>query len=211
MCYNDISRKSKRKIWNVNEMDKRELRKEILARRNALSQQECQEKSKVIVAEVIELEMFKKSNKVLLYAPIRNEVETKEICCEAKWLQKEVYYPRVMGTEMKFYRVDETTEYEISKYGIREPKPESTVSFEPMQDDVILVIMPGAVFDRDGNRIGYGGGYYDKFLSWLEAKVSYEQMYKIAVAYECQIVALGVIEKEEHDVIADCIITEGTN
>ncbi len=192
-------------------MDKRKMRKDILARRNALSQQECLEKSKVIVAKLKELEEFKRSNKVLLYAPIRNEVETEEICEAAKRKGKAIYYPRVLGKEMKFYCIDETTEFEISTYGIREPKPESTRLFEPKTEDEVLVIVPGVAFDREGNRIGYGGGYYDKYLKWLETVVSKEQIYKVAVAYECQIIESGMIENEAHDVQMDYVITEERN
>lgn len=189
-------------------MDKKELRKEILTRRKNLSKQECYEKSKAIAEKVLRLEVFKTCNKILLYEPIRNEVETKEIAQEAKLLKKEIFYPRVLGEKMEFYRVDETTEFETSTFGILEPKPESTSSLVPKEEDVILVLMPGAVFDREGNRIGYGGGYYDKYLHWLESVVAPEQIYKVAVAYECQLVEEGQIVKEPHDMVADYIITE---
>ena len=97
---------------------------------------------------------------------------------------------------------------EISSYGIKEPKPESTTVYMPKEEDMILVVLPGAVFDRDGNRIGYGGGYYDKYLCWLESKVSPERIYKVALAYECQMVDVAVIENEPHDIKVDCVITE---
>ena len=189
-------------------MDKKELRKEILARRKSLSKQECCEKSKAIAEKVMQLETFKKSNKVLIYAPIRNEVETKQIAQEAWLLNKEIFYPRVLDKEMEFYCVDESTEFETGAYGILEPKPESTVVYVPSEDDEIFVLMPGAVFDRAGNRIGYGGGYYDKYLRWLESVVSPEQICKVAVAYECQMVEEGQIAKEPHDMRVDYIITE---
>lgn len=189
-------------------MDKTGLRKEALARRTALSKEECCEKSRAIAETVIQLENFKKCNKVLLYAPIRNEVETKEVVQEARVLKKEIYYPRVLGKEMEFYRVDEMTEFETSAYGIWEPKPESSVALVPKKEDEILVLMPGAVFDKAGNRIGYGGGYYDKYLCWLESMVSPEQICKVAVAYECQMVEEGQIVKEPHDMCVDYIVTE---
>ena len=140
-------------------MSKKELRKEVLEKRSRFSEQERCAKSRVIAQKVMELDAFQKSDKVLLYAPIRNEVETEDLYCKAKELQKDIYYPKVIGTEMEFYRRDETTEMELSKYGILEPKPESTVVYVPEDEDTILVVIPGAVFDRAGNRIGYGGGY----------------------------------------------------
>ena len=195
-------------VYRLKEMNKKDLRKERLVRRGALSKQMRYEKSKVIAERVTQLEPFKMSNKVLLYAPIRNEVETEEIYCIAKELQKDIYYPRVIGTEMEFYRMDETTELELSKYGILEPKPESTVVYVPDDEDTIFVVLPGAVFDRDGNRIGYGGGYYDKYLHWLGDQVPPKQICKVAVAYECQLVESGLIEKEIHDIRMDYVITE---
>ena len=189
-------------------MKKKELRKEILARRNALSVQEREEKSIQIAHKVIHLEEFKKSNKILLYAPIRSEVETAKIYMEARRLCKDVYYPRVIGNEMEFYFVDETTEFETSVYGIREPKIEVEKQFVPDAQDKIFILMPGAVFDTAGNRIGYGGGYYDKYLQWLASVISLENVCKVAVAFECQLVELDRIEHELHDVQADFIVTE---
>lgn len=189
-------------------MNKKELRKEILARRNALSPEERQEKSAQIASKVIALEEFRKSNKILLYAPIRSEVETEEIYKEAQRLSKDVYYPKVLGAEMEFYLDDSMTEFETGAFGIREPKPESTLAFIPKEEDKIFVLFPGAVFDDEGNRIGYGGGYYDKYLQWLLENVSEENICKVAVAYACQVVEMGRIEKEPHDVQMDYVVTE---
>ena len=119
-----------------------------------------------------------------------------------------LYYPRVMGSEMNFYLLDEGTEMEVGSFGIREPKPESTVGYKPSEGDKVFVIMPGAAFDKEGNRIGYGGGYYDKYLHWLASMISNENIYKVAVAYECQLVENGLIERKPHDVKVDGIVTE---
>ena len=188
--------------------NKKELRKEILARRNALSLQERAEKSTHIASKVIALEKFQKSNKILLYAPIRSEVETDAIDLEARKLGKAVYYPRVLGSEMEFYLVDETTTLEQSSYGIREPKLEPAKQFIPNAQDEIFVLMPGAVFDEAGNRIGYGGGYYDKYLEWLVSVVSTKQICKVAVGFDCQMVETGRIVSEVHDIRVDYIVTE---
>jgi 5-formyltetrahydrofolate cyclo-ligase len=135
-------------------------------------------------------------------------VETEKIYRSARLLSKDVYYPRVQGKEMEFYLVNETTEYEMSRYGIKEPKPESTIAYEPKVSDRVFVVIPGAAFDREGNRIGYGGGYYDKYLHWLKGRLPSEQICKVAVAYECQMVETGNIEKELYDVQMDYILTE---
>ena len=189
-------------------MNKKELRKEILAHRDGLSQKERHEKSVQIVTSVLELEELKNANKILLYASMRSEVQTDDICYKAKLLGKEIYYPRVQGNEMKFYSVDEGEAFEVSTFGVREPKMELAKVFLPKEEDVIFVLMPGVVFDQKGNRIGYGGGYYDKYLHWLEQMVESENICKAAVAYECQMVDVGRIDREEHDVRPDYIVTE---
>lgn len=71
------------------------------------------------------------------------------------------------------------------------------------QEAHILMILPGAVFDRKGNRIGYGGGFYDRFLARIEQTV-----YKLAIAFECQVIESDSIPLEPHDVQVDTIITE---
>jgi len=106
------------------------------------------------------------------------------------------------------------TDFESGCWGIREPKLEVCKKYVPNPDEKICVIMPGAVFDEEGNRIGYGGGYYDKYLQRLfqkrediDVQVVLE-IYKIALAFECQIVEANLIQREEHDVKIDCIISE---
>lgn len=189
-------------------MDKKELRKEFLVRRNALSQIERREKSEQIAKRVIEIEEFRNANVLLLYQAIRSEVETDQIFEAANQFGKRVYYPRVIGDKMEFYLADSTTEYEISKLGIREPKIVDEKCYMPKAEDIVLVLMPGAVYDKVGNRIGYGGGYYDKYLHGLMEVATVEGVCKIGLAYECQLVENGVIERELHDVNADYIVTE---
>ena len=189
-------------------MEKKMLRKEVLARRNGMPEQERVEKSFQIAQRVTAFEEFINSRIVLLYEAIRSEVETCEIYSEAKRLKKEIYYPRVLGEQMEFYRVDDTTEFDISPFGIKEPKPESTKAYQPKQEDAIFVVMPGVAFDKAGNRIGYGGGYYDKYICNLAARLPQENICKVAVIYECQLVEEGFIPKESHDVQVDYIVTE---
>ncbi len=189
-------------------MDKRELRKTILELRGALSLKERHDKSICIAQQVMELECFKKCNKLLLYMPVRSEVETQEINLVAQRCGKKVYYPRVNGKQMEFYLINENTEFDISILGIKEPKPETTIPLELDEEDVVLAIIPGVVFDGAGNRIGYGGGYYDKYLQRLADGNLHKNICMVAVAYDCQMVEDGMIEREPHDVRVDYIMTE---
>lgn len=189
-------------------VDKKELRKEFIAKRNALSIENQYKKSEAISKRLIALKEFRDANKILMYTNIRSEVITTDIYEEALLLRKDIYYPRVQGDTMEFYQVNDTTEFDVSRFGIREPLPESTKRYEPEEKGVIFVLMPGAVFDRRGNRIGYGGGYYDKYLEWLCQQVKKENVIKVAVAFACQVVEDGILMKEEHDVCVDYVVTE---
>lgn len=189
-------------------ISKKELRKEILARRDALSSEERQQKSTLICKQVIEQKEFQTADKVLLFASFKSEVDTIDIFKEARRLRKDIYYPRVIGKEMEFYEVYTQEELREGYRGIREPEANPCRKISLHADDRIFVLMPGVAFDESGNRIGYGGGYYDKFLQQLELRLSQKNIYKIAIAYECQIVEVGMIENEEHDVKPDFIITE---
>ncbi len=189
-------------------ISKKELRKEILARRDALSEKERKEKSARISKQVIGQMAFQNATKVLLFSSFKSEVDTEDVFREAKRLNKDIYYPRILDKEMEFYFVNETTEFEISSFGVKEPKADERKRFVASVEDKIFVLMPGVVFDEKRNRIGYGGGYYDKYLQRLEEKLPSKNICKVAVAFECQMVENGSIESEIHDIKPDYIITE---
>ena len=187
---------------------KKELRKEIRSLRDALSQEERREKSDQISRKVIKMQEFQEADVVLLYSAIKSEVETNLIYEEAKLLGKNIYYPRVIGNVMEFYLVDESTEFEISRFGVREPKADAFRRYLPKEHEKIFVLVPGIAFDEVGNRIGYGGGYYDKYLHWLANEVAIDNICKVSVAYECQLVEQGRIESEVYDVKMDYVVIE---
>lgn len=99
---------------------------------------------------------------------------------------------------MEFYLVSTYEQLEEGCFGIREPK-DFCERINSVSKDAV-VIMPGVAFDRNGNRIGYGKGFYDKYFG------NYPEVYKIAIAYEIQIV--DEIFADKYDVKADCVITE---
>lgn len=187
---------------------KRELRNEILQIRDSLTSEERLRKNQQIVKRVIEQKAFQEADKLLLFASYKSEVDTAEIFNAAQGLNKDLYYPKVVDKEMEFYRICCEDELLKGYRGIREPEINVDRRFILNLQEKILVIMPGAVFDEDGNRIGYGGGYYDKYLQQLETKIEKENICKMAIAFECQMVKTGVIETEAHDVKLDYIITE---
>ena len=187
---------------------KKQLRQEILQKRDALSLVERKEKSRQISERVIQHPAFLDADKILLYASFRSEVDTKAIFQTALEMKKQVYFPKVIGKEMEFYQVRKEDELLEGYCGILEPKTEEKRLFLPQSEDKVFVLMPAAVVDRKGGRIGYGGGYYDKYLQQLEYRVKKGNLYKLAAVFSCQLVDDDIIPKERYDVSPDEIMTE---
>jgi len=191
-------------------LSKKELRKKILALRDGLSLEERQEKSKIIQEKVMMQEGFLESDILLLFASYKSEVATEELFWKALQMGKKIYYPKVLGDYMEFFRVESKEDFVEGFRGILEPKATETKRYVPCKEDKVCIIMPGAVFDTEGNRIGYGGGYYDKYLQFLN-ECEVKSIVKMAVAYSCQMVEAGEIQREEHDAAVDVIITDNTS
>ena len=133
---------------------------------------------------------------------------------------KQVYVPRVEGTELEFYQIHSDSELEVGYKGIREPKADASKRFRLEEGDSILIIVPGAVFDKRGNRIGYGGGFYDRYLSRIQNSLlninedaensgaSKTRIWTVALAFSCQIVQEEMVFMESHDIQINDIITE---
>lgn len=177
---------------------KKELRAKILKKRQELSKEEITERSSRITKRITGLDVYKEAEKLLVYMDFRGEVATGELICESWKAGKEVYVPRVAGKEMEFYQIHSFEDLEKGAYGILEPKKEC----QPLKEDgkKVLAILPGSVFDEKKNRIGYGGGFYDRYFE------DRKDIIRIAVAYEMQIV--DEIETEAFDLPADYVVTE---
>ncbi|MFH1641393.1 MAG: 5-formyltetrahydrofolate cyclo-ligase [Nanoarchaeota archaeon] len=170
---------------------KSRIRKEILCKRTA-----DKAKSELIKQKLLSLGEYKKARKIMAYVSFGTEVDTHSIIKEAL-KEKIVAVPKIKGWEMIPCRIDDFSELNFkNRYGILEPD-----DFKKKMDDVDLVIVPGVAFDKEGNRIGYGGGYYDTFLKNSKAK-------KIGIAFDMQIV--DKIPAEKHDIKVDKIVTEST-
>ncbi|MCB7303265.1 5-formyltetrahydrofolate cyclo-ligase [Bariatricus massiliensis] len=180
---------------------KKEIRLAVLKARRNLSQQETMEKSSHICESVVSHPWFQKAKTVLLYMDYNREVMTGQIIERAWELGKCVGVPKVHGKTMEYYRIESFEDLEEGAYGIREPRKECPrIQTEGAKRGDILAVMPGVAFDSERNRIGYGGGYYDKYF---EKK---DNINKMAVAFELQMVPC--IDAEEFDLKPDCIVTE---
>ncbi len=199
-------------------MEKSQLRKEIRKIRDSIPLEDRIENSKKIAERIIMCPQFQEAKEILLFASFGSEVDTKPLFYAAIEHRKKVYFPKVIEQNMVFYQVEKWTELADGYQGIKEPKENEALRFqyEKAEDrkavletpPKIFILMPGLVFDRRGNRIGYGGGFYDKYLERLEQQIAKENICKMAAAFSCQIVEEGRIKSEDHDKCPDYIVTE---
>ncbi len=175
--------------------NKKMTRNTIKEMRLALKKEEVMECSKACVSKVLQFPELLEAKTVCVYMPTGNEIDTTEIIRYCKENGKRLAAPRVNGDTMEFYYFTDETDMEQGAYDIWEP-----TGTEAVEDEESLVIMPGVAFDLSCNRIGYGKGYYDRYLS------AHPHMKKVALAYDFQIV--GRIKREVHDVRPDVVVTE---
>lgn len=169
-----------------------------------------EEKSNEILHTLYGMKQYKEARILLAYADYQSEVITTPLIIKALAENKQVFTPRVNEDEMEFYRISGIEHLAKGYKGIREPIGNNGFTDGIDAGDFFiknakpLMVMPGAVFDKEGHRIGYGKGFYDRYLKrFNEAGID---VYKIALCYECQL--LEKIPDESHDVGADVIITE---
>ncbi len=183
--------------------EKQALRKQYLSYRDALTEYERTDKSRQILAKLTEIDLFKQADVLLIYMDFRSEVRT-SLLVEAliHKREKRVFCPKVKDENMDFYEITGMNQLQNGTWGIREPEEveERRFTAEHYRKYSCLMIMPGAVFDQSGGRIGYGKGYYDRFL------MAYPDLPTIALAYQCQIAT--AVPVEEYDKKLDMIITE---
>lgn len=141
-------------------MDKKELRKKYTKVRAEVEDKDL--KDKLIRKNLRELDLYKKARSVFVFISYRSEVDTKGIIDDILADGKKLLVPLVKGSEMIAVEVKGIDDLEPNKMGILEPKDGEEVT------EVDLTLTPGLAFDKDGYRLGYGGGYYDKFFSKVD-------------------------------------------
>lgn len=177
---------------------KYEIRRQILELRRALTPEYIQERSHMIEEKIIQHSRYQQAQVLLCYISTQGEVCMKELIQHAWKSGKIVAVPRVSGRDMEFYEISSLDELENGTYGIMEPI--RTCSRAEYNEKDSVMVIPGIAFDYEGNRIGYGGGYYDRYLS------SRRGIYKFAPAFSMQIVPR--IWNESHDMRVDCLVSE---
>lgn len=178
---------------------KKDLRKRILSIRNNMPGEDVVNNSRIIRDKIIGLDVFKQSKVIFIYMDFKNEVMTSDLIKHMLSEKKRVVVPYTdtVSTVLIPSEITGESDLKLNSFGYSEPKKISPVNIE----EIDLVIVPGLVFDKNLNRIGFGKGYYDRILNKLKASAR-----KVAVAHDFQV--LEEIPAEEHDVKMDMIITE---
>jgi 5-formyltetrahydrofolate cyclo-ligase len=179
-------------------MPKRSIRQQILARRRALSHDQWLESSRQAQRRFLSLEEFSRAGCIALYAPVHHEVDTSAILEATFEAGKRVLYPAVCGDRMVFREVTEIQSMAEGSFGILEPCP-TGIDHHAGEPD--LIVVPGVAFDLAGHRIGYGKGYYDRFLLHPGRKG-----HLIGLCHDFQLIE-APIPAEEHDIRMEIIVT----
>ncbi len=175
-------------------MDKKELRRTIREQKRAMTEAEIEARSAKLGEYFAASPAYQNAKTIYGYLPYNQEVRTVPMLERALRDGKRVAVPKVYGEEMKFLYIEDLSQVEKGYAGIPEP-----IADEPVADDkTALVLMPGLAFDPQGHRIGYGGGFYDKFLS---AEPNHPTL---ALCYDFQM--LPSLETEEHDIPVDYVL-----
>ena len=177
-------------------MDKKALRREIGAKKSALTPEEVVRRSAVLAERLFNTDEYRACRSLYAYLSFNQEVRTNAII-ERAWADgKRVAVPKVVGKEMVFIWLDSFDQLGPGYYGIPEPIENGPVA----DDETALILMPGLAFDPEGHRVGYGGGFYDRFL---EAEPNHPL---VALCYDFQM--FDHLEVEAHDIPVGRVITD---
>lgn len=182
-------------------MNKKLLRKEILTKRSLLTQENIQEYSNKIQNTLYEMDEYKDAKRIMCFVSNGSEVDTHPLIEKAILDGKSIVVPITVSKTKELLVSDlfNLSELEVGFYNIEIPKEEFLRLVDPRTIDLVLV--PGVALARDGYRVGYGGGYYDRFLAKLDSSIP-----KIALGFDLQIV--DQVPKEHFDIPVDLILTE---
>ena len=175
-------------------MDKKALRAEIRTKKRAMTAQEIEEKSAALAKAFYETAEYKNAKTIYGYLPYNQEVRTTQMLAHALADGKQVAVPKVYGDEMKFILLSDLGQVSKGYAGIPEPIADGPVAADP----TALVLMPGLAFDPEGHRLGYGGGFYDKFLA---AEPDHPTL---ALCYDFQM--LPHLDTESYDIPVDRVL-----
>ena len=174
---------------------KKDIRKCIFSRREAAEEELLHTASAAIFQKVCQTDQYRQAKAVYAYMDFRREVETRDFIRQAWKDGKKVAVPKVVGKDLVFYLLESFDQLESGYFGIEEP-----ASGQVAEEEEALLIVPGVAFDVNRHRIGYGEGFYDRYLS------RHPRHATIAVAFDFQV--LDQVPSEETDICPNLLITE---
>lgn len=175
-------------------MDKQQLRRQIRDQKRAMTEADILRRSEALGKRFRQLDLYQNAQTIYGYLPYNQEVRTVPMLERALREGKRVAVPKVYGEEMRFIYLTDLSRVAKGYSGIPEPIADGPAADDPRA----LVLMPGLAFDRQGHRIGYGGGFYDKFLAREPEHPT------IALCYDFQL--LPELETEEFDIPVDTVL-----
>ena len=190
----------------MNTESKKEIRNHIAELKKKRSAAEVRQKSRQICQRILAFESFQNAHTILAYMAMEKEVDLDDLFQKAWQDGKHIAVPRCIpaSRELDFFEITSYDDVETGFYGIREPnKTCRKMNLVALHDngDSVLVVMPGVAFDQHCSRIGYGGGYYDRFLQ------RYPKFHTLAPAFDFQLLD-GKLPTNETDQKPDWIVTE---
>lgn len=174
-------------------MTKEEIRKQMRSRRQS---HDGTEDSRQMMRQIWQSRLYREAESVFFYAAFRNEPDFELLRQQACREGKRVALPRILGPGcMRFYAAEHPEQWEANAWGIPEPPPQEELT----ASERTIVLVPGLAFDRTGGRIGYGGGYYDRFLQ------QHPRCRTVGAAYSFQV--LEALPLEESDQRLEYLVT----
>ena len=175
-------------------MNKLELRQQIRQQKRQMTPEAIAEKSEKLLEQFLATDLYRNATVLYGYMSYNQEVRTLPILEQALRDGKRVAIPKCYGDEMRFIYIEDLSAVAKSSCGIPEPIADEPIAL----DETALVLMPGLAFDPAGHRIGYGGGFYDKYLS---AQPNHPT---VALCFDFQM--FPALETEEFDIPVDLVL-----
>lgn len=179
--------------------NKQEIRRRIMEERDRIDPQKKAEWDRQVFEGLIRSDFYQNAAVIFAFASFGSEVDTHRFLEHALKNGKKVCLPKVLSKKqgLEFYFIKDLQDLEAGLFGILEPKECCQLA---SHKEVDLILIPGLAFDGEGGRIGYGGGFYDRYLLRLSKNVP-----KIAIAYDFQVI--DKVPTDEFDLPIDGIIT----
>ncbi len=203
----------------MEQSEKKAFRKQMVQRRDAMGAEARKTADALRKERIQKWDGYQSAELLLFYVSYRSEADTIQLIKEALNEERDVAVPKVVGEEMVFYRITEWSDLVGGYRGILEPDTErcepitytsgmnggaqngqAETGGEVVLPERTILFVPGCAFDETGGRMGYGGGFYDRFIE------KNPELLRVALAYEEQLVA--EVPREVHDKKVDVIVTE---